>query len=103
MKLRPEVVAFAQFMERELRINDHRPGWKGDLSILLARRVVVEAGDLLAATSMYATRPKNAPFSDAAIAAVAKEAADVANMAMMVADVCGALPAVADEADAAGP
>lgn len=28
--LRPEVVAFALLMERELRVNDHKGGWKND-------------------------------------------------------------------------
>lgn len=78
--LRPEVAAFAQMMERKLRANDFKPGWKGDSPSALCRRVDEEVGELRDAVS------RGAP-----VALIAEEAADVGNMAMMVADVCGGL------------
>ncbi len=44
--VRPEVAAFALVMERELRANDHKPGWQGDSFGALADRVRDEAGEL---------------------------------------------------------
>ncbi len=84
--LRPEVVAFSRLMEKELRNNDHKPGWKNDYAVDLANRVIEEAVEL-----------KEVAFDADTWGAenfrekVGEEAADVANMAMMVADVCGCL------------
>lgn len=85
---RPEVMDFALLMERELRANDHKRGWKEDQSIDLARRVMEEAQELLEVTPHNQRLPEYYPFDPTK---VAEEAADVANMAMMVADVCGCL------------
>lgn len=43
---RPEVVAFAVLMERELRLNDHKGGWKKDDAYQLAKHMVAEAIEL---------------------------------------------------------
>jgi NTP pyrophosphatase (non-canonical NTP hydrolase) len=104
--LRPEVLAFARLMERELRANDHKPGWKNDRIGQLAPRVVQEADELLRAVRRLEERwgehlcggpdRGSVRMSDADMRqSVVEEAADVANMAMMVADVLGALPALA--------
>jgi NTP pyrophosphatase (non-canonical NTP hydrolase) len=92
---RPEVVAFANLMERELRANDHKPGWKNDDADVLARRVMEEATELLDAVAESSALRTHLTASEKA--RVAEEAADVANMAMMVADVSGALAAAAPE------
>jgi hypothetical protein len=44
--VRPEVLAFALLMERELRINDHKGGWKNDTARGLVRHMVEEAHEL---------------------------------------------------------
>jgi hypothetical protein len=74
--LRPVVVWFARAMERKLRENDHKPGWRGEDAGALLERVDDEIDELKRAVGV---RP---PL------VVLDEAADVANMAMMVADVC---------------
>lgn len=89
-ELRPEVLAFAHLMERQLRANDHKPGWKGDSAQSLWRRVNQEAHELGEAVV-------NREAIDSIEAG--KEAADVANFAMMIADVCGALPSPGAEGD----
>lgn len=45
-KLRPEVLAFAQTMEEQLRANDHKPGWKNDPPIDLIARLREEVEEL---------------------------------------------------------
>jgi hypothetical protein len=44
--LRPEVLAFAQLMERKLQENDHKPGWKGDSTLALLHRAEDELEEL---------------------------------------------------------
>jgi hypothetical protein len=86
---RPEVVAFADLMERQLRANDHKPGWKHDEPFDLQERVEQEAAELSTAVAEW---EGHTGYTEAALSrAVGREAADVGNMAMMVADVCGAL------------
>lgn len=87
---RDEVLKFALLMERELRANEHKGGWKNDHADALADRVVEEAGELRD-VAMLAECHNPVPADIRA--KVAEEAADVANMAMMVADVCGCLDA----------
>jgi len=85
---RPEVRAFADLMEAQLRANDHKPGWKGEDPWPLMYRLreeTVELHECLLAGSRSSF--------DAWASQVGAEAADVANFAMMIADVCGALPA----------
>jgi hypothetical protein len=83
---RPEVRAFADLMEAQLRANDHKPGWRGDQDWELHYRLreeVSELGEQLAPgsrTDLASWRSR-----------VGSEAADVGNFAMMIADVCGAL------------
>lgn len=83
---RPEVVTFADLMERELRNNDHKGGWKGCAAGPLLDRVYEELNELRDALFSY---PRDTLEYRRKIA---EEAADVANMAMMVVDVCDALP-----------
>lgn len=86
---RSEVLAFALLMERELRANDHKSGWKDDTPRSLAARVLEEADEL---AQVVAERVGlSDQFRGINTEQVSEEAADVANMAMMVADVCGAL------------
>jgi len=102
--LRPEVLAFAQLMERQLRANDHKPGWKNDLAMDLLPRLREETDELEEATNRLA---KQLGWGDAALYLessrnnVAREAADVGNFAMMIADVSGVLPTTGDVRGAA--
>lgn len=74
---RPEVVWFADQMERKLRDNDHKGGWHGDTLEDLAERAEEELVELHEAIE---------ESSGADVSRVIDEAADVANMVMMVAD-----------------
>lgn len=93
---RPEVRAFADLMEAQLRANDHKPGWKNDFPSDLWERLREEATELVDAIGFWG-KQKNwgemALHMPRAIEDVGREAADVANFAMMIADVCGALAA----------
>lgn len=86
--LRPEVLAFAHLMERQLRANDHKPGWKGHAPHDLAVRMFQEATEATWAIADWKDGTGDTQ-------SVGTEAADVANFAMMIADVCGALAALA--------
>lgn len=86
LTLRPEVQRFAAAMERELRANDHKGGWRNDAPGRLLRRLWQEADELARALDAHKTDP-----SAETSARVASEAADVGNFAMMIADVCGGL------------
>lgn len=106
---RPEVVAFADLMEQQLRANDHKPGWKSDTAIELARRLNQESDELWGVLNEM--DPGRAQAGDAVLPEqyrelseqAGREAADVANFAMMIADVCGALPsALASNSPVAG-
>ncbi len=77
--LRPEVLAFAAEMERNLRANDNKGGWRGMRIGPLVRRLREETEELCEAL-ILGDRP-----------AIRSEAADVGNIAMMIADVSGAL------------
>ena len=72
LQLRPEVQAFAQLMEQQLRKNDHKPGWSGDSVYSLYARLIDEQFELSNAI-------RDDPDS------VLNEAADLANFAMMIA------------------
>jgi hypothetical protein len=85
---RPEVRAFANLMERELRANDHKGGWAREHPGPLMDRLWEEAHEL----SVYFGPGSRTDYSTWS-AQIGAEAADVANFAMMIADVCGALPA----------
>lgn len=83
---RPEVEAFADAMEAQLRANDHKRGWKNDQPGDLMARVFDEVAELDSAVAGLLVRR-----TAATPATLLKEAADVANFAMMIADVCGGL------------
>ncbi len=83
---RPEVVAFANLMEAQLRANDYKQGWKDDRPEALWDRMRDEVTELI-----DATHPGSRTTVEAWRNHVGAEAADVANFAMMIADVCGAL------------
>ncbi len=84
---RPEVVALASLMERQLRANDRKGGWRGVPEYELLKRLREETDELSDALTRRATLT-----GERLIENVGREAADVANFAMMIADVCGALP-----------
>ncbi|HMF78762.1 MAG TPA: hypothetical protein VK604_24105 [Bryobacteraceae bacterium] len=91
--IRPEIMAFALLMEKELRLRDYRNSWKNDQALDLARHVKDEANDLLAVVGFCLRPPVTTPIAPDVRKRVVEEAADVANMAMMVADVTGCLDA----------
>ena len=74
MKLRPEVAAFAQEMERKLRANDHKEHWSALSRQRLFMRLTQERTELRRACE------RGDPVE------ILAEAADVANFAMMIAD-----------------
>lgn len=80
--LRPEVRAFAEVMEAQLRRNDHKPGWKHDEPDALLKRLREETEELQEVCDEQTS--DSGPE-------ILREAADVANFAMMIADVCGGL------------
>lgn len=86
LTLRPAVARFAQVMERELRENDHKGGWKqcrpADLFDLYGR-LTEEVAELRTVLHRRANGDVMAP--------VTAEAADVANFAMIIADVASGL------------
>lgn len=84
---RPEVVAFADAMERKLRANDWKGTWKHDAPGALMDRVHEELTEFR--DELFTRGPRD---TDAHKAALLNEAADVANMLMMVVDTSGALP-----------
>lgn len=82
---RPQVRAFADLMEAQLRANDHKGGWENEDPLDLMDRLYEEAQEL------FDELPAATATTDWS-ARVGREAADVSNFAMMIADVCGALP-----------
>ena len=97
--LRPEVLRFAMAMERKLRENEHKGGWKHCEPQWLHDRLHEEASELneayndggVTGDDGYPLSRDNDPNRAIAIRRVLNEAADTANFAMMIADVCGAL------------
>jgi len=87
VKLRPQVAAFAQAMERKLRANDHKGGWDDEDPEWLMDRLKEEVAELEAAI----TTRDGGPLSGRAQRRTRSEASDVANFAMMISDVCGGL------------
>lgn len=69
------LAGFVQVMERKLRANAHKGGWRACSDAYLLRRLGEEKAELVAAIRRGAAR-----------AEVLAEAADVANFAMMIAD-----------------
>lgn len=98
--IRRAVEAFAHLMERQLKANDHKPGWPNDDPHDLFRRLLEEEGELMAEINRAGMKGQN--LNPEVIASIGKEAADVANCAMMIAERYGALrdvqiPFVAEE------
>jgi hypothetical protein len=93
---RRAVVAFADAMERELRANAHKGGWRECHHDALLARLVEETNELETAlhaigsggaARLFPNDPNGPKWHNL----VLSEAADVANFAMMIADVCDAL------------
>jgi len=80
MCVRSEVQKFAIEMERRLKANDHKPGWKNDDPEDLWTRCDQELMELREAVQERRLGRSHKP--------ILEEAVDVANMLMMVADVC---------------
>ena len=80
---RPEVREFALWMEKQLRVNDYKPGWKGDTVYSLLCRVDDERKELFDVLHSTADDDMSVKLAETIWA----EAADVANFLMMVADV----------------
>jgi len=78
---RPEVIKFAMHMEKVLRENDHKSGWKNTTLEWLYLCLREEVSELDDVTCMW-PRHKDK---------ILKEAVDVANYCMMIADVTGGL------------
>lgn len=108
---RPEVVAFADAMERKLRANDYKGGWKDMAPHLLLMRVFDELDEFVETIRPEAKASVTFRIvgflSRSAAGALAQwgpfmrtranpdcldEAADVANLLMMVVDTLGKLP-----------
>jgi hypothetical protein len=90
--LRPEVQKFALLMESQLRMNDHKGGWKHEDEIHLMPRVRDETCELdVALMRGPGTAVPYGPRDVKARRRIGAEAADVANFCMMVADVAGAM------------
>jgi hypothetical protein len=114
LTLRPEVAAFAQLMERELRKNDHKgtSGWKNDTVDDLLVRIFEETEELIASFRPSGKRDgkkRNERFLFLTVHHIGiagqqiadtnpiptrttvSEAVDIANFIMMVVDVLGGL------------
>jgi NTP pyrophosphatase (non-canonical NTP hydrolase) len=101
-EMRPEVMALARAMERKLRANDYRPGWRGETRGWLLKRLRQETAELAEALALewslrFGGRTEDAADMVAAKAAVLDECADVANFAMMLADKCCVLSPQPDD------
>jgi NTP pyrophosphatase (non-canonical NTP hydrolase) len=80
-QLRPELLAFAQRMERVLRANDHKGGWRLMSVEALFNRAVEELDELQRAMKFSRDPAK-----------IAHEAIDVANFMLMIADNAPRIP-----------
>lgn len=73
IKIRDELIWFSNNMERVLRSNDHKGGWRECSNSYLLMRIIEEIGELMKAIE-YGN------------CSVVDECVDVANFAMMIAD-----------------
>jgi len=93
VKIRPEVLHFAEAMEEKLAINDHKGGWDSMSMERLFFRMKDEIREMemavksLAADILY----KGQTYTDRDARLVRQEAADVANFCMMMAENCDRL------------
>lgn len=84
--LRGEIRIFANEMERQLRLNEHKGGWKDcDLKWLYS-----ELSNHLEELKRFTRADSKSTLAYPGKVAILDNAADVANFAMMIADVCGA-------------
>ena len=113
IRLRLQVSAFAQMMERKLRKNDDKGGWRNASKSFLLRRLLEETVELaelfrldegtitlirIAAERVSRFAPQLC--SGVTMEQISNEAADVANFAMMLVDVCGGFDERAQEKEA---
>ena len=87
-----------QAMESQLKANNHKEGWENCDAMWLIRRIADERAELKRAVEAYTQIFHLSSYETKRriLANILEEAADVANFAMMVADVCGALPLLAE-------
>lgn len=76
--MRPELLKFAAAMEKTLKQNDHKVGWKGFSVFWLMERLYEEVGEL---EKSFMNPPEDIRKQ------AQKECVDVANFAMMIFDV----------------
>ena len=88
---RPEVLKFAVLMEKVLKQNDHKGGWKEVSLDYLNRRLIEEVAELLHETASRVYPKENA---------MTKEAVDVANFCMFLVDNFGNLDGIDDRKEA---
>ena len=81
--LRPEVLWFACEMEKKLRENDYKGGWRECDYSYLFERIWHEFKELLSCFDRTDTG-ETVPTKSAEV--ICEEAADIANFAMMIAD-----------------
>ncbi len=85
--IRPEVLWFAQQMERKLRENEGKGGWAACRAQWLWERMMQESRELKGLLDMKSEQYAQRGHLHECIDDVIAEAADVANFAMMIADV----------------
>lgn len=90
MDVRQEVKLFAEAMEKVLRENDDKSGWKECSPAWLLIMLEDEAKEIRELIS-YHRHTREAISQQERIRLISKECCDVANFAMMLADVYGAL------------
>jgi hypothetical protein len=79
-RIRGEVVAFAEDMERKLKLNDHKGRWHAESLSYLFSRLHEKLTELEAAIMLIRSSDHES------VQHVVNEAADVGNFAMMIAD-----------------
>jgi len=82
-EIRPEVQWFAGEMEKQLKANDHKGGWKECELDWLFDRLIEETHEI----RHELHKQWNGPLKRATLQQIIKESSDVANFAMMIADI----------------
>ena len=85
MGVRPEVIMFAQLMEKVLKQHDHKGGWLSASVMDLANKLIGEVDELMIEVINWATNRKENNADE--FEAIRHECADVANYAMMISDI----------------
>lgn len=92
---RSEVKKFAVTMEKELKENDHKGGWKNCSLLFLIEKLHEEVKELIDVAWQCEAAQEDIESTQDGIefqrAMVRSEAADVGNIAMMITDICRAL------------